>query len=193
MATRSEQKEMRRKQILTAALDLFIQKGFAATKIADIANAVGMSVGLLFHYYDSKERLYEELVQRGIAKSQSIMNDNHCEPIAFFKSIAEFILGRAKSDPFSAKMFVLMSQATSNDFLPEEIRNHLKQDSFHKSAKIIQAGQLDGTIREGDPLALSVAFWAAIQGICQAMALDADLPFPESDWIVDIIRKKQVG
>jgi|SRR5680860_504584 len=190
MTTRSEQKEIRRKQIFTVALDLFIQKGFAATKISDIANAVGMSVGLLFHYFDSKERLYEELVQRGGAKSQSIMNANNSEPLAFFENITELILGRAKNDPFAAKMFVLMSQASNNDFLPEEIRIHLKQDSFHKSAKIIRAGQLDGTIREGDPLALSVAFWAAIQGVCQVVALDVDLPFPESDWIVDIIRKK---
>ncbi len=109
MTARSEQKEIRRRQILTTALDLFIQKGFAATKISDIANATGISVGLLFHYFDSKEQLYKELIQMGSASSQSNMNTDHSEPLAFFESIAERILGRIKSDPFAAKMFVLMS------------------------------------------------------------------------------------
>ncbi|MBL8080013.1 MAG: TetR/AcrR family transcriptional regulator [Anaerolineales bacterium] len=193
MTTRSDQKEIRRKQILTAALDLLIQKGFAGTKISDIANAVGMSVGLLFHYFDSKERIYEELVQMGFAKSQSMMTANRAEPLAFFENMAELILDQAGNDPFSAKMFVLMSQAAANDFLPEEIRNHLKGDVIRKSAKIIRAGQSDGTIRKGDPLALSVAFWAAIQGICQVIALDADLPCPDSSWVVDILRNKKTG
>jgi AcrR family transcriptional regulator len=190
MTKRSEQKEIRHKQLLTVALDLFTQKGFAATKISDIADAMGISVGLLFHYFDSKEQLYEELVQKGIANSQSIMTANYANPLDFFEGIAELILDRVKSDSFPAKMFVLMSQAVNNDFLSEEIRNHIKRDNFQKSAEIIRAGQLDGTIREGDPVALAVAFWAAIQGICQVVAQSSDLPVPDSRWIIDILRNK---
>ena len=190
MTTRSEQKEIRRKQILTTALNLFIQKGFAATKISDIANATGISVGLLFHYFDSKEQLYKELIQMGSASSQSNMATDHNEPLVFFESIAEIILGGIKSDPYAAKMFVLMSQAINNDVLSEELREHIKQDNFRKSAEIIRVGQSDGTIREGDPVALSVAFWAAIQGICQVVTWESDLPIPDSDWVVDILRNK---
>jgi TetR/AcrR family transcriptional regulator len=190
MTTRSEQKEIRRKQILATALDLFIQKGFAGTKISDIADAVGISVGLLFHYFDSKEQLYEELVQRGLANSQSMMNTDHGEPLVFFENIGKLILDRASNDPFTARMFVLMGQAANNDFLPQKTRDHLKRHNFSQWAKIIRAGQLDGTIRAGDPVALSMAFWAAIQGICQIMALDPDLPCPDSNWVVDILRNK---
>lgn len=191
MTKRSEQKEIRHKQILTVALDLFTKKGFAATKISDIADAMGISVGLLFHYFDSKEQLYEELVQRGIANSQStIMTANHDKPLAFFEGIAELILDQVKSDPFASRMFVLMSQAANNDFLSEEIRDHIKRDNFHTSVEIIRAGQLEGSIREGDPIALSVAFWAAIQGTCQVLVWNSDLPCPDSHWIIDILRNK---
>ena len=190
MTARSDQKEIRRKQILSAALDLLIQKGFAGTKITDIADAVGMSVGLLFHYFDSKERIYEELVQTGFARSQSIMSAKRGEPLAFFESTAELILDRAASDPFTAKMFVLMSQAAGNDFLPQEIRDHLKRDVIQKSAKIIRAGQSAGTIRKGDPLALSLAFWGTIQGVCQIVAVNPDFPCPEANWVVDMLRNK---
>ena len=66
METRKEQKEKRRQEILLAGLDLFVAKGYAATKITDIAKRANMSTGLLFHYFESKEKLYEELVTRGL-------------------------------------------------------------------------------------------------------------------------------
>ena len=66
MGIREEQREKRREEILAAGLDLFIRKGYVATKISDIAAQVGMSVGLLFHYFQSKENLYEELIKYGI-------------------------------------------------------------------------------------------------------------------------------
>ena len=66
METRKEQKERRRQEILQAGLELFVTRGYAATKIADIAKKVGMSTGLLFHYFESKEKLYEALVQMGL-------------------------------------------------------------------------------------------------------------------------------
>ena len=49
MSTRSEQKEKTRQDILAAGLDLFISKGYRATKISDIAKDAGISVGLIFH------------------------------------------------------------------------------------------------------------------------------------------------
>ena len=63
--SRQEQKEERRQKILMTALTLFVQKGYADTKIADIAAAVPMSTGLMFHYFESKEVLLTELVKMG--------------------------------------------------------------------------------------------------------------------------------
>ncbi|MEN6339070.1 MAG: helix-turn-helix domain-containing protein, partial [Clostridiaceae bacterium] len=51
MTVRDDQKEKRREDILRAGLDLFVKKGYTATKIKDIADQVGMSLGLLFHYF----------------------------------------------------------------------------------------------------------------------------------------------
>jgi len=62
--TRKEQKEERRKAILMTALNLFVKRGYYETKIADIAEAVPMSTGLLFHYFESKEELLLELVKK---------------------------------------------------------------------------------------------------------------------------------
>ena len=64
--TRKEQKEFREKQILFKALELFVIKGYSETKISDIADSLNISIGLLFHYYKSKEQLYLELIKIGI-------------------------------------------------------------------------------------------------------------------------------
>jgi AcrR family transcriptional regulator len=54
---RRQQKEERREQILDAALRVFSEKGFAGASIRDIAREVGVTEGLLYHYFESKEQL----------------------------------------------------------------------------------------------------------------------------------------
>ncbi|HOT62852.1 MAG TPA: TetR/AcrR family transcriptional regulator [Treponemataceae bacterium] len=193
MNTRSEQKEKRRQEILNIGLDLFIRKGFAATKISDIAERANMSIGLLFHYFKSKEELYEELIQIGISGSKAILPDADTDPIAFFEATAKKVLDYAVNDPFTAKMFVLINQAEHGDGANESIMKHLQQDeeTLASFAALIEEGQRNGTIRAGNAMALVVAFWAAIQGICEMIALNPDTPCPQSEWIVDILRRKE--
>lgn len=191
MLSRAGQKEKRRQEILEAGLDLFIRKGYAATKIADIAKQVGMSTGLLFHYFDSKENLYETLIQLGVSGSKSVMTIQETEPIAFFENAAEIILDFIKSEPFVAKMFVLMGQAMYNEAAPPTVQELNAQiDIAASSIPFIKSGQKNQTIREGNPQALALAYWAAIQGVAEVIAVNPGTPCPEADWIVDILRRK---
>lgn len=191
MGIREQQKEKRREQILLAALQLFTHKGYTATKISDIAETAGMSTGLMFHYFESKEKLYEELIRLGISGPMSIMAVKYETPIVFFEQSAKQIFYFIKNDPFTANMFVLMSQALYNAAAPQSVKELLAGfDIFTPTAQLIRQGQQDGTIRQGDPNALAIAFWCAIQGIAEAMALYPDAAFPDSDWVVDILRRK---
>ncbi len=191
MNKRAEQKEQRRMQILNVALDLFIHKGYSATKISDISEAAGMSTGLLFHYFPSKEHLYEELIHIGIAGPESMTEQlRSLPPFAFFEQMCSKIFAGILQSPFTAKMFVLMNQAFSSDATPAPIQKMIQRINYYEvSVPMIKAGQREGTIREGDPLALSVAYWTAIQGAAQAVAL-YNMPCPKSEWIIDIIRRK---
>ncbi len=191
MGIRDEQRERRRQEILAAALDLFIRKGYSATKISDIAQSVGMSVGLLFHYFASKEKLYEELIRYGVSVPMNAVAPTDKEPLQFFKDIAKQIFQYIHAQPFTAKMFVLMSQAYFNEAAPQGVKDLLQGlDIYTPTSLLIKKGQANGTIREGDPYALGIAYWSAIQGIAEQMAMNPDLPCPESEWIVDMIRRK---
>ena len=191
MGVREDQKEKRRSEILAAGLDLFIRKGYSATKISDIAERVGMSVGLLFHYFKSKERLYEELIEYGISGPMSTMAPTDKEPLEFFEDAAKQIFQYIQNQPFIAKMFVLMSQAFYNEAAPQRVKDMLRGfDIYTPTTLLIQKGQANGSIREGDPYALAIAYWCAIQGIAEQMAMNPGFPCPEGDWIVDILRRK---
>ncbi len=192
MVTRREQREKRREEILRAALRLFVRKGYAGTKVGDIAEAVGMSTGLMFHYFESKEALYEELVGFGVEGPMAMMDGGaEGDALAFFEGAAEGVLSYLKGDPMMADMFVLMGNALLDEAIPPRAKEMLAGfDVNTPTAEVVCRGQREGTIRAGDPVALSIAFWAAIQGIAEELALCPDMPCPEPEWIVDIVRKR---
>ncbi len=64
--------DARRREILEAAFRCFSEKGLHGTTMQEIANAAGLSAGALYHYFDSKEALVEELAA-GSAQRRSEM------------------------------------------------------------------------------------------------------------------------
>ncbi|TFZ00156.1 TetR/AcrR family transcriptional regulator [Ramlibacter humi] len=66
-AKRERRKEARPKELLDAALDLFVEKGFAATRAEEVAVRAGVSKGTLFLYFPSKEDLFKAVVQENIS------------------------------------------------------------------------------------------------------------------------------
>ena len=62
-AVRRRRKEARPAELTAAALDLFVEKGFAATRLDDVAARAGVSKGTLYLYFDSKEALFRAVVE----------------------------------------------------------------------------------------------------------------------------------
>jgi TetR/AcrR family transcriptional regulator len=66
-AKRERRKEARPGELLDAALDLFVEKGFAATRSEEVAARAGVSKGTLFLYFPSKEELFKAVVRENIS------------------------------------------------------------------------------------------------------------------------------
>lgn len=64
---RQRRKETRPQELLDAALDLFVEKGFAATRSEEVAQRAGVSKGTLYLYYPSKEELFKAVVRQKLA------------------------------------------------------------------------------------------------------------------------------
>lgn len=65
--TRQRRKEARPQELLDAALELFVEKGFAATRSEEVAARAGVSKGTLYLYYPSKEELLKAVIRDNLA------------------------------------------------------------------------------------------------------------------------------
>ena len=65
---RQRRKEARPQELLDAALDLFVERGFAATRSEDVAARAGVSKGTLYLYYPSKEELLKAVIRHNVVE-----------------------------------------------------------------------------------------------------------------------------
>ena len=70
-ATKSEPRWARRKharpeEITAAALEQFVERGYAGTRLEDVAARAGISKGTLYLYFESKEELFKAVVREGL-------------------------------------------------------------------------------------------------------------------------------
>ena len=148
-----------------------------------------MSLGLLYHYFDSVEILHEELINIALLGRKGQYFPPYDSPTDFFLKSASFIFDVIKQDHDYAKYFVLMKQAQRNENLPIHIKEKLKQnDTIDQSIVTIEEGQRQGIIRKGNPVALTMSFWLSIEAYVEMIALNPEMPYPEAEWFVDMLR-----
>jgi AcrR family transcriptional regulator len=83
--TRRRLKEARPQQLLDAALMLFVEKGFAATRAEEVAQRAGVSKGTLYLYYPSKEELLKAVIREHLSSriaKVAVVADQHRGPVA---------------------------------------------------------------------------------------------------------------
>ncbi len=66
-AKRERRKDARPGELIEAALELFVEKGFAATRAEEVAKRAGVSKGTLFLYFSSKEELFKAVVRKNLS------------------------------------------------------------------------------------------------------------------------------
>src|SRR5215510_823414 len=81
-------KEARTGEILDAALEVFVERGYAATRLDDVAQRAGVSKGTVYLYFDSKEELFKAVVRSGIVRA---IEEAEARAAAFEGSAAELL------------------------------------------------------------------------------------------------------
>lgn len=192
MGVRADQKEQRKNKILLKALELFSSKGYSETKISDIAAAVNMSAGLLFHYFESKEELYSELIKIGLDYINEKTRNLVKLPIDYFECAFDMVLDLFRGNPLAPRWYLLIRRALKFDNAPESIKVQIK-DSFDRIFKIneerIILGQQRGEIKEADSKTLTMFLFSCLDGIAESCVNDPSVPLPKTEWILDIIKK----
>lgn len=73
-----------RQELLTQCFELFAEQGYAAVTMRQLAQALGISTGTLYHYFPSKQELFEQMVQameeRDLAAATLVITPQHSLP-----------------------------------------------------------------------------------------------------------------
>ena len=72
-----EMRETRREQIKNAALELFAQEGYINCSISQLATHAGISKGLMYNYFESKEALLLAIIEEGMSDFMAYFDPNH--------------------------------------------------------------------------------------------------------------------
>lgn len=94
-AKRKELTQMRQKQILDIATEVFSKKGFASTQVDEIANLAGLGKGTVYRYFKDKENLFLSVVDRGLENLKDLVLEamaKEKEPLDKIKKVIEVYL-----------------------------------------------------------------------------------------------------
>lgn len=158
--------EMKNK-ILRESILYFARNGFAGTKISDLAKHIGIGQGTLYVYFKSKEELFEEIHHMvGIEKDIKDMRLLSLLPINGKKKInrlSQSVIKKLGEDELFAAKIALNSQImleVGKDY--SSIDTTYESELYKYMSKIIEQGQKEGSIIDGNPLKLADYYWSVV-------------------------------
>lgn len=133
MAPKSKQqfeilRQERKTAIIEMAMNIFAEKGMHGTSMNELAKAVGISKGLIYNYFSSKEELIVEMVSYGMQKMVEHYNfDNAVIDDAFMKKMVIITFDIIEESPkFWSVYFSVLFQTGIRELAIGQVMNHLE-------------------------------------------------------------------
>ena len=180
---RERRKEARPGELVTAARDLFVEKGFAATRADEVAARAGVSKGTLFLYFQSKEDLFKAVITENIAKLFPAWNE---EFKAYSGSSADMLhyamdlwWTNVGNTPASGIVKLIFSEAQNFPDIAAFYQREVVEPGTHLLQSILQRGVDSGEFGDMDtsksvfsiisPM-IFLMMWKHSMGACAASA-----------------------
>ncbi len=152
MKTRARRKAERPGEILQAAFDAFAERGFAATRMEDVAARAGVTKGAIYFYFETKERLFEETVshysQNMLADAGAMLASTEGGCAERLRALLLHIYGRCAQDRYGRALIGLMVSDGRN--FPRLVERH-RRDFFAPAmgmvSDLLAAGAASGDFR----------------------------------------------
>ena len=161
--------------------------------MADVASEAGVSPGLAYHYFPSKDAIFLALVRQSIRPTDellAIVQRIPGMPRDRLKRILAAMLERRRKDP---GFFQFFYQAMASDSLPADLREQIKQQGLSMREIIrglVVEGQATGEIANDDPDKLASALLACVDGLSRVEQLspeDVEKQMPDAGIILRIL------
>jgi len=149
---RQRRKEARPQELLDAALALFVEKGFAATRSEEVALRAGVSKGTLYLYFPSKEELFKAVVRHNlstlIAEGQGMVDNFEGPTTELLQRLMEAWWNRVINTPASGIFKIMMSEARNFPELAQFYVDEVIQPSRKLLARTVRRGIEHGEFRD---------------------------------------------
>jgi AcrR family transcriptional regulator len=170
LATIGRPRSFDRDQALDAAMLVFWRRGFLATSMNDLCEAMGIGSPSLYAAFGSKEDLYVEAVNRYVSTIRPMVWDRlHDGPTAR-ASVEKFLLAAARVLPGPMKVprgcmvTLALSGSESEDAVAEVVR-HARLDGLDKLRDRLRAAAAAGELARADVDRLSRFYLSVFQGM----------------------------
>lgn len=158
---------MTKKRITEAAKNLFIEKGYTATSIENIAKATGISKGNIYYHFDNKEGLFIHVLdewEREWMEQWENQKQQYPTSIEQLHGIAKHLVINDYNHPLTN---------VADEFFSHEKSNSLVQNQLYKtintrisySQKLLQEGMESGEFKPDDSLLLAKIFDTLLYGL----------------------------
>jgi TetR/AcrR family fatty acid metabolism transcriptional regulator len=180
----------KRQNFLDAAVRVFARQGFHSTRVSDIADEAGVAYGLVYHYFNSKDEVLNELFTERwslLLAANGEADTGGGTPREKLGAVAGFIIDSYRHDPELMKVIIVEVTRAANSFG----RTHLPQirRAYDSITKIVADGQAEGAFRSDiDPAFASMSFYGAIEQLLSGWIFElipaADADFDEAKELV---------
>lgn len=159
--------------IIAAALAVFREKGYANTRMADIAKRAGVSYGLVYHYFGSKDVLFDVIVDAWWSSLYAMLHAQRSADLGFEEkliNIIQFFLDAYSEQPDLITIFITEVSRNSVYHTPKNLASF--QKSFKLFTEIMAEGQTIGFLRTDiSPHYLTYFFLGAVEAFISVMVL----------------------
>ena len=190
-------KEERKASILDSALYLFAMHGYDAVSSDDITKHAGCSHGLLYHYFKSKDELFNAVLNDvAKAKYMEIVGDTD-----FTKSPKEFLYDLLSSylnalssnrDDYVCTIYLLLNVHLQKKILPKVIEPKTQKPFiiFSSIYDAIEEGKKCGQFYDNDTREMTISILACLKGLSfTRMYLGNEFACPSVDIFMRMITK----
>ncbi|MGV8891387.1 MAG: TetR/AcrR family transcriptional regulator [Burkholderiaceae bacterium] len=148
-------KEDRPQELLAAALDLFVDKGFAATRLTDVAARAGVSKGTLYLYFTNKEELFKAVVRENLlpvlGDAESLVGTFNGHSADLFRDIMLGWWQRIGDTKLSGITKLMMAESGNFPELAQFYHQEIILRGTTMIARILERGMARGEFRKIDP------------------------------------------
>lgn len=180
---RQRRKEARPAEIMAAGLKLFSGRGFAATRLEDVAEAAGVSKATIYLYFDSKAELFKAIVREitdaRISAAEGLIDEFDGSTVKLLTGLFRTIGNISGVSEIRAMIKVVLSEAGNFPDIAAFYRDEVALRGLRNMARIIERGIKRGEFRPCDPTATAQSVIFPI--IMNALAQEIFGPMPETN------------